>query len=60
MATTVKRKHEPISATVAAQVRPSVRAELERIANAEDRKVSQIVRIAIDKFLESRQKEAVA
>jgi predicted transcriptional regulator len=56
----IKSTRETNSALIAAQVRPSVKEALEQIATAEDRTMSQVVRCAVDKFLESRQPKAVA
>lgn len=52
----ITRQTKP--ATISLQVTDDTRNELEKVAIAEDRSVSHLVRKAIDKFLESRQSVA--
>ncbi|MGH9685259.1 MAG: hypothetical protein ACRD4S_16815 [Candidatus Acidiferrales bacterium] len=57
---TKKPVHENKTELVAAQVTLSVKSEIEKIALAEDRTVSQIVRYALTQFVESRRKTEAA
>lgn len=50
---TMKRKKKPnLFKPLSATVPPAVRRRLEEIASREDRSLSQVVRIALDEFLQ--------
>jgi predicted transcriptional regulator len=55
---TARDEDEKSSAIIAFRVKPSVKAELERLAKAERRPLSNYLQVVVEDYLEAKRQEA--